>query len=214
MEYTAKIIFKSYGHSEILHGVDIAIPAGSITLLSGPSGSGKSTLIRAISLLETPNSGSIIMDGRLLWSQDEGKVVRDSDLYPQVTCVFQQVYLWPHMTNTQNVLFALRAKSKPPEFDLYRKRLGLDGVMSRYPNEVSLGQRQRIGLLRALLLQPRYLFLDEITSALDGKSASRVLCILQDLVNAGVGILAISHDPRVLEWEGANMLSMDEGRIT
>ena len=99
------------------------------------------------------------------------------DLWPSVTLVFQQLFLWPHLTLWENVTLAMDndlTDARRDQVDVLCARLGLSGLMTHYPNELSLGEKQRAALTRALLIRPRYLLLDEVTSALDVESAQEV----------------------------------------
>ncbi|GAB6040174.1 ATP-binding cassette domain-containing protein [Endothiovibrio diazotrophicus] len=213
MPYSASGIKKSYNGQQILNNIDIDITEGKATLLTGASGSGKSTLIRALSLLDTPDSGVIHRNNTVIWSAANNTNPRREDLYPDITCVFQQVYLWPNMTNKKNVMFSVNGRSSENEYHKYIERMNIEHVMNRHPNEISLGQRQRVGLVRALMLKPKYLFLDEISSALDRSSTNAVIDVLFEKLGQGVGMLAITHDPRLMECEIGDAIEMDQGRL-
>jgi ABC-type polar amino acid transport system ATPase subunit len=117
--------------------------------------------------------------------------------WPMVTMVFQQLFLWPHMTMQQNILLPVQKRGITAAdrdlFDQLAKTFRLDKVLDKYPNQASLGERQRVALSRALFLRPRYLLLDEITSAQDVEYVQVILKHLQGLKSAGVGLLFVTH---------------------
>jgi ABC-type polar amino acid transport system ATPase subunit len=187
-----KAVDQSYGSQRILKGVSLTLAPGSVTVLMGRSGSGKSTLVRAMSMLERPTSGEVLLDGVEMSNREQGPI--RSRPWPEVTVVFQQGFLWPHKTVHENI--SLPAKLRGLDLnglhDLARE-LSIEHCLKRYPNEVSVGQRQRAALARSLLLQPRYLLLDELTSAQDIEQVSRILSLLLRYVKGGTGILAVTH---------------------
>lgn len=189
-----KGIHKLFGEYEVLKGIDIAVVPGKITALIGPSGSGKTTLLHALSMLEPPSSGTIILDD-VAYDYPEVGNREVPNPWPKVMVVFQQLFLWPHLTLRENILLPLhnsRVDSREIVEDLTRV-FDMAEFLDRYPNQVSLGQRQRAALVRALALQPKYLLLDEITSALDMEQVRNVLEHLQKLRSSGVGILLATH---------------------
>ena len=204
---------KAFGPMEILHGVDIEIKPGTITTVIGPSGSGKSTLLRSLALLDPPNSGDIVLDGQCISFPRKEAVPA---IWPQVTVVFQQLFLWPHLTLRQNALLPLRArKVDDPEERVERiiQDFGIASFADRFPNEVSIGQRQLGAIARAFALNPRYLLLDEITSALDVEYVAMILERLQRLKGDGVGLLLVSHLIGFARKSADQIVFLDGGSI-
>ena len=155
----AKNISKSYRGTEILKGVDIKVEHGKITSLIGPSGSGKTTLLRVLSMLDLPESGSVFLnDERYEFPLKENKIIKP---WPRISVVFQQLFLWPHLTLRQNILLPLKGNVDNKHLAELIKLLKMEEFIDRYPNQASLGQRQRVALARALALKPKYLLLDE-----------------------------------------------------
>lgn len=185
MSLILRDIHKTYGTRQILRGVDLSVEPGEITCLIGPSGAGKTTLLRIMAGLETPDAGALFCEGR-------GDIV-----WPDVTVVFQSLFLWPHMTLAENMLLPARMRLNEKElkedFDRLVAEFGMESFIHRHPNEASLGQRQRVALARAVILRPKYLLLDEITSALDVEQVAAVLNILEGLKSRGIGMLLITH---------------------
>ncbi|MGY5776358.1 ABC transporter ATP-binding protein [Rhizobium sp. LEGMi135b] len=157
---------KSYGHFEVLHGVDIDIEDGEFVILVGPSGCGKSTLLRMIAGLEEISGGDVAIGGRVV--NDVEPKSRD------IAMVFQSYALYPHMTVEANMGFSLRLAKAPKDEIRQRVRdaaqiLGLESLLDRYPRNLSGGQRQRVAMGRAIVRQPQVFLFDEPLSNLDAK---------------------------------------------
>ena len=206
-----KKITKKYRGVEILKGIDIKVEPGKITSLIGPSGSGKTTLLRVLSMLDLPDTGSIFLD-----SEKYNFPVQPKEIippWPRVSVVFQQLFLWPHLTLRQNILLPLKGIRNERHIKELIKILQMEEFIDRYPNQVSLGQRQRVALARALALNPEYLLLDEITSALDVEQVNIILNHLQALKDKGVGILIVTHLLNFAQRASDQIVFLDEGRI-
>lgn len=208
-------IKKAYDGQEILKGVSIELTPGKITALIGPSGSGKTTLLRALSFLEPPDSGTISIEEESYTFPLKGKeFVRPP--WPHVTVVFQQLFLWPHLTLRENILLPLKdraEKADPEYFESLIKLFEMQKFIDRYPNEASLGQRQRVALARALVLKPKYILLDEITSSLDVEQVALILSELKALRDRGIGILSITHLLHFARDAADQIVFMDSGEI-
>jgi ABC-type polar amino acid transport system ATPase subunit len=187
-------ISKSYGRVQVLKDVTLAVHPGKITVLLGPSGAGKTTLLKCMGLLEHANSGSIRIDGRQFkFPLTKGQPF--SPPWPELTVVFQQHFLWPHLTIRENILLPIRKRpdlSLPGFRDLI-ELFDMEEFIDRFPNEASLGQRQRAALARAFVLNPRFILLDEITSALDVEQIHNLFLHLTEMRRRGIGILLITH---------------------
>ncbi len=189
---------EAHGHILGLNNINISMPAGKIQVIMGLSGSGKSTLIRHINRLIEPTSGSIMIDGRdiLSMSEEELREFRRRG----TAMVFQKFALLPHRTVIENVLFGLEVrgidKAKARD-DAMRwiERVGLKGFEGRYPNELSGGMQQRVGLARALTNDTSILLMDEAYSALDPLIRTDMQTMLLDLQKElGKTVVFITHD--------------------
>jgi ABC-type methionine transport system ATPase subunit len=178
--------------SAILSDVNIDVPRGAITILLGPSGAGKTSLLRCLSLLAHPTSGVVSINGKDFDFPAQGPI---NPPWPDITAVFQQHFLWPHLTLRDNILLALRLskREKRDSIDELIRVLDLKEFIDRFPRQSSLGQRQRAAIARALALEPKFVLLDEITSALDVEQSYAVLQHLFELKRRNIGILLITH---------------------
>ncbi len=178
-----------------LKQVDVTVTRGEITALIGPSGSGKTTLIRAMSLLDPPDSGTIDYEHtRYGFPAPDGG--NPPPPWPDLTVVFQQLFLWPHLTLRRNILLPLKNRQNQDSARRLTELIDafdMASFIDRYPDETSLGQRQRVALARAILLRPAYILLDEITSALDVENVRAILAQLENLRHEGIGVLVVTH---------------------
>jgi len=212
---TATAITKSYGPKRVLGGVNLAIAPGQIVALVGPSGSGKSTLLRAVSLLEPPDEGTVTVDD-ISYAFPRRNGNGSVPPWPKLTAVFQQLFLWPHLTVRRNISLPLHCHGSAEANAIVGElidRFEMEEYADRFPNEVSLGERQRAALTRALALRPKYLLLDEVTSALDVEHVGVVLNHLKTIRDQGVGILLITHLIGFARRAADRVLFLDHGRI-
>ncbi len=188
-----KNIYKNINGLEILKDISLNIEPSKISCLIGPSGGGKSTVLSCLSLLTKPSKGIVIVDGQN-FSFNNGKNGYKNYPYPLVTVVFQGLFLFPHLTNESNIMLPLKEHKKNAEdFDFLIDLLNIRHILKKYPNECSGGEKQRVALARQILLKPKYLLLDEVTSALDLETVNTVANILTELKNIGTGILLVTH---------------------
>ncbi len=202
----------------ILKGVDFTLEQGELVALVGPSGSGKTTLLRCLSLLDPADSGDITLDGVMYPFPLPAGVTRVEETntkpWPKVTAVFQQLFLWPHLTLRENILLPVEGQAGlQTDLDDLVRQFGMADFIDRYPNETSGGQRQRAAIARALILKPRYLLLDEITSALDIEQTANVLGLLHIVKKRGIGVLLITHHLGFAKDAADRVLFMDNGAI-
>lgn len=206
---------KSYGQQKIIDNIDIELAPGQISVIIGPSGSGKTTLLKLLSLLELPDAGVVSVDDlSYQFPVKDSKNIKPP--WPRLTVVFQQLFLWPHLTLLQNVTLPLSAKGVEPNKEKLDELIGLfqmEKFVHRYPNEASMGQRQRAALARALMLEPEYVLLDEVTSSLDVEQVAVILSHLKDLAKKGIGILTVTHLLHFAQEAADRVIFVDAGRI-
>lgn len=209
----ANKIIKSYNGKRILDEVSLELNRGEINVLFGPSGCGKTTLCRNLTLLEYPNSGNIEIDN--ISYQFPSKNSFNNKPYPKINMVFQQLFLYPHLTNEQNIKLAVDnfTEEKEERFTYLTELLKIDDILKQYPNESSMGQKQRVAIARVLILNPEFIFFDEITSALDIVQANNIISLLNKLKSEGIGILIITHNINFMERVADNLLFMSDGKI-
>jgi multiple sugar transport system ATP-binding protein len=163
---TLSAVKKSYGATNVIHGVDIDIADGEFVILVGPSGCGKSTLLRMVAGLESITGGEIRIGDR----QVNNLPPKERD----IAMVFQNYALYPHMTVGKNMAFSMELR-KAPKAEIEERVqkaariLGLDALLHRYPRELSGGQRQRVAMGRAIVRDPQVFLFDEPLSNLDAK---------------------------------------------
>ena len=191
-------INKYYGRNHILKDLNLTIEDGDFMTLLGPSGCGKTTTLRVISGLEDPQTGTITVGGRIVADGDNGiflpPVKRGLDL------VFQSYALWPHMTVFDNVAFGLTLK-RAPKAEIQNKvqnalkRMHIEDLSKRYPNELSGGQQQRVAIARAIVSNTPILLLDEPLSNLDAKLRVQMRSELKRLhKELGTTVVYVTHD--------------------
>ncbi len=208
-------IEKRFGGFIALRGVDLEIKKGELLALLGPSGSGKTTLLRIIAGLEAPDAGVLSLDG-----EDAGvKKARERG----IGFVFQHYALFRHKTVLQNVAFGLEVlpwRRRPGRNEIRRRALDilklvqLDWTADRLPSQLSGGQRQRVALARALVLEPKYLLLDEPFGALDAKVRKELRRWLRRLhEQIGVTSIFVTHDQEEALELADRVVILNEGRI-
>lgn len=211
MTLTATTISKTYGERLVLDSASVAIKPGEITCVVGPSGAGKTTLLRCMAGLEKPDSGLVNFDGRNIYEGDQ------SIIWPDMTVVFQSLFLWPHMTLAENIMLPARDRIDEAElksrFDQVVNDFGMSEFVNRFPNEASGGQRQRAALARAVMLRPKIMLLDEITSALDVEQVANILTILEKCKEQGIGMLIITHLLNFAKRMADQMVFIDDGKV-
>src|SRR3990172_13442700 len=211
----AEHISKQLGGRQILDDVDFAIAPSQIVALLGPSGCGKTSLLRALSLLAPPDSGRLSV-GERNYEFPNGLGTPWQTLYPELTVVFQQFPLWPHLRIRHNLLLPLELhgeKNADGRMSELCDELGLTPLLHLFPMQLSVGQRQRAALVRALLPQPKYLLLDEVTSAQDVEHIKRMIGLLKKSALNGTAIVLATHLIRFARGLAERFYFIDEGRI-
>jgi len=216
---------KSYGHVEVLKGINMQVKPGEVACLVGPSGSGKSTFLRCINHLEKINSGRLYVHGDLVgYEEKKGRLYELSDREvcrkrAEIGMVFQSFNLFQHMSVLENIIEApMRVlKISKEEAVLYARELlelvGLSGREESFPKQLSGGQQQRVAITRALAMKPKLMLFDEPTSALDPELVGEVLTAMQDLANSGMTMIVVTHEMGFARKVADTVAFMDAGLI-
>ena len=213
-------VTKSFGQGDtrvqVLHGIDLEIPAGEMALLVGPSGCGKTTLISIICGLLDPTEGNVSLFGIEQQQLTGRRLVEYRGR--NVGFVFQQYNLLPSLTAAENAAVPLIIQGTPRRDAIERARRVLDEVglghrADARPAQMSGGQQQRVAIARALVHEPRLLVCDEPTAALDAQSGQTVMELLRkSAVQPGRAVLIVTYDSRVFQY-GDRIVTMSDGRV-
>jgi len=223
-----KNLNKTYGKTTVLRDVSLSLSKGKCLALIGSSGSGKTTLLRCLNFLETPDSGTVYIDGELLYDAAKQKEYSENAIRKMrmnFGLVFQNFNLFRQYNALQNVILAplLAAKANKAsreELDAIRekgiallRRVGLENRMENYPHQLSGGQQQRVAIARALALEPSILCFDEPTSALDPELTGEVLKVIRSLREQDTTMIIVTHEIRFARDIADYVIFMDDGAI-
>ncbi len=221
----AEGVRKSFGHVEVLKGIDLEVAPGEVVCVIGPSGSGKSTFLRCINHLEKVDAGRLWVDGHLVGYRERGGKLHelpDREVAAQrrdIGMVFQRFNLFPHMTALENVVEApvgvkgvRREEARARGVELL-ERVGLGERVHNYPNQLSGGQQQRVAIARALAMEPKLMLFDEPTSALDPELVGEVLDVMRGLAESGMTMVVVTHEMGFAREVGDSLVFMDDGVV-
>ena len=203
------------GAVRALDGVTVDICKGEVIAVIGPSGGGKSTFLRSLNLLETPTSGTILVDG----VEITGKKVDLPRHRQKMGMVFQHFNLFPHKSVLENLTMAPihikgmekeQAEQKAMEL---LSRVGLADRAGAYPAQLSGGQKQRVAIVRALAMEPEVMLFDEPTSALDPEMVGEVLEVMRELAHEGMTMVIVTHEMAFAREVSSRVLFMEEGKL-
>ena len=210
-----KNVTKCFGDVAILDDVSLDIKSHEVVVVVGPSGSGKSTFLRCINVLERIQDGDIIVNGYSV----NGSEREIRELRREAGMVFQQFNLFPQLSALENVMFgpmqtrgASKSDAKAQAIDLLEK-VGLGDKIHHKPNQLSGGQQQRVAIARALAVKPKLMLFDEPTSALDPELRHEVLQVMQQLAEAGMTMVVVTHEMEFAQKVGSRLLFIDKGKI-
>ncbi len=202
---------------DVLQGVDLEIPAGDFLALMGPSGSGKTTLLNLLGGLDSPTRGTITIADQRIDQMSSGQLARWRA--SNIGFVFQLYNLLPVLTAERNVelpllLTKLSRKERRRHVEVALRVVGLSDRARHYPRQLSGGQEQRVGIARAIVIDPTLLLCDEPTGDLDRKAGDEILDLLQALNREnGKTIVMVTHDPHAAA-RAKRVLYLDKGVLT
>ena len=217
---SAKGLCKSYAHNggqnHILQHVDLDLYEGDFTVIMGASGSGKSTLLYSLSGMDKATAGKVIYGGKdiVTMKEKELSVLRQKDF----GFIFQQMHLVSNLTLFENIAVAgyldktVSANDVKNRTEELLDKMGISDIKTHLPSQVSGGQQQRCAIARAVVTNPKLLFADEPTGALNRKNTNEVLSLLTDLNNAGQSILMVTHDTKAA-LRATRILYLEDGKI-
>jgi polar amino acid transport system ATP-binding protein len=221
----AESVHKRFGRLEVLQGVSLEVPTGSVVCILGPSGSGKSTFLRCINHLEKIDAGRLWVDGSLVGYRQEGDKLYE--LHDKEVCskraeigmVFQSFNLFGHMTALENVIEApvhvkrtARSVARAQAQELLAQ-VGLADKVGSYPSQLSGGQQQRVAIARALAMSPKLMLFDEPTSALDPELVGDVLGVMRTLARDGMTMVVVTHEIGFAREVADKVVFMDGGVV-
>lgn len=207
-------VHKTFGHLEVLKGIDLEVAKGEKLVIIGPSGSGKSTLIRCMNGLEEVTKGEVYIDGQLMTHKTRAALNRQYS-----SMVFQQFNLYPHLTVMDNLTLGpvkLKKVRKDEAEALAMenlKRVGLEKKALVYPATLSGGQQQRIAIARALTMKNPVIYFDEPTSALDPEMVQEVLDIMIELGHDNITMVVVTHEMGFAREVADRVVFCDGGHI-
>ncbi|AKK10985.1 amino acid ABC transporter ATP-binding protein [Corynebacterium uterequi] len=221
----AQQVWKSFGRLDVLKGIDLTVPKGSVTCLIGPSGSGKSTFLRCVNHLEKVTAGRLYVDGELIGYKEKDGVLHEisereaARQRADIGMVFQSFNLFPHRTVIENIIEApIQVKKEDPEAARAHARellalVGLEHKADAYPNQLSGGQQQRVAIARAVAMKPKLMLFDEPTSALDPELVGEVLGVMRSLAAQGMTMLVVTHEMGFAREVSDQVVFMDGGVV-
>jgi phospholipid/cholesterol/gamma-HCH transport system ATP-binding protein len=212
-----KDVHKSFGQQRVLDGINLTVESAETISVLGRSGTGKSVLLKLLIGLEKPDSGSISIDGREITGLDTKQL---NEVRKNVGFLFQQAALYDSMTLEQNVEFPLKRHTKMSQderkqhVDKLLKSVGLESDFQKFPAEISGGMKKRVGLARALALDPKLIMFDEPTAGLDPITSAEIDELILDLKKKRqMTSVVVTHDLHSAKHISDRLVVLDRGRI-
>ena len=225
-------IEKHFGATRVLEDISFSLEQGQALAIIGSSGSGKTTLLRCLNFLETPDHGTIAVNGNVIFDASDPATQRESEVRKKrlhFGLVFQSFNLFPQYTALKNVTLAKELLSQErPDFKEHKKaileeiqaegrellaKMGLSDRADHYPSQLSGGQQQRVAIARALALHPDILCFDEPTSALDPELTGEVLKVIRSLAEQRTTMIIVTHEMAFARDVADDVIFMDGGVI-
>lgn len=209
-----KNLKKSFGNKKVLKEISFNVSKGDVIGIIGPSGCGKSTLLRCLNLLEIPTSGTIIFEGKEMNYYHNLPATRQ-----KIGMVFQSFNLFNNMTVLENIILAptkldlLTKEEATKKANEFLKKIDLLDKKDSYPDELSGGEKQRIAIVRALLMEPDLMLFDEPTSALDPEMIGEVTDLMREIALGGMTMIVVSHEMNFIKNFTTKVIFMDDGKI-
>jgi putative ABC transport system ATP-binding protein len=206
-------VHRSFGATPALRGVDLVVERGEVVAIMGPSGSGKSTLLHCLAAILRPDRGEVRHEGRRI--DDLGERERTELRRRSFGFLFQFGQLVPDLPAVENValpllLDGMRRREALLAAGAWFERLGVDGLESRRPGELSGGEAQRVALARAMVTSPAIVFADEPTGSLDSLAGEQVMELLVGAARGdGTTVLVVTHEPRVAAYSDREIVVRD-----
>lgn len=208
-----KNITKSFGNLTVLDDFSIDFEGHGVTVILGPSGTGKSTLLRCINGLEKLDKGDILVGGMSVNDKKNLCEIRKiCGMVFQTTALFPQLNVLENLTMSPIKLLKMPRKEAEEKARHYLNIVGLSSKEKNKHSELSGGEQQRIAIARALMMNPKALLLDEVTSALDPEMTSEVLKLLERLAADGVCMLAVTHEMAFAQYVANRVVFMEKGK--
>jgi len=208
---------KSFGEQQVLKGIDLTVEKGEILAVLGKSGTGKSVLLKLLIGLQKPDSGSISIRGQETTNLEMDQL---NEMRKKVGFLFQEGALYDSLTIAENVAFPLRRHTKMPDSERNEKvrallsSVGLDQDLEKMPSDISGGMRKRVGLARALALDPEIILFDEPTAGLDPITAADIGRLIEKLrKERNTTSIVVTHDMHAAHHFSDRIVMLKEGNI-
>lgn len=210
-----KNIHKTFGENHVLRGISAEFQEGMCNLIIGGSGSGKTTLLKCMVGLHEPEEGSVIYDGRDFTRMNFKTRI---EIRTEIGMLFQGSALFDSMTVEENIMFPLNMFTDQPKSEKIERvnfcleRVNLAGKNALYPSELSGGMKKRVGIARAIAMNPKYLFVDEPNSGLDPKTSIVIDDLIQELTDEyKTTTIVVTHDMNSVMGIGENIIFLHQG---
>jgi len=206
----SKIYRKGSEEFIALQNVSLKIAKGEFVSVTGASGAGKSTLLNAIGGLIIPDSGEVLFRGNNVYNQS----TQATDEYRKshVGFMFQQFHLMPYLTVVENIKLACYKKDRSVNIDSYLEKCSISLLKNKYPDELSVGEKQRTAFIRAIISNPEILLADEPTGNLDPENSGILMNLVEDHHKKGGTVILVSHDPITAQYANRSIV-LEKGRL-
>jgi ABC-type polar amino acid transport system ATPase subunit len=207
-------VSKSFDKNVVLNDISLKIDKNEIVSILGTSGAGKSTLINCVNGLVVPDDGDVLVDGLSVSNKNELNEVRK-----KCSTVFQNFNLYPHLSILQNITLApmkvLKYKKDRAESEAIAllEKVDLKSHANGFPSSLSGGEKQRVGICRALAMSPDYLLLDEVTSSLDPELTAEIMQVLSRLADEGSTMVLVTHEIGFAKKISTRIVFLENGKI-